>query len=308
MEPAAPGRTRVGFIGTGVMGAPMARHVLDAGYALCVHNRTRAKADALVAAGAAWCASAADVAAASDVVFTMVGFPADVRGVLAGAAGVLARLPPGGVVVDLTTSEPALAEEMAAAAAAQGRTVLDAPVTGGDKGAAAGTLSVMVGGDAAAVAAVMPLLQCFAKTVAHFGGPGMGQHAKAANQITIASQMVGLAEGLVYAQSAGLDLDRYIGAIAGGGAGGKTIELYAYRTLAGDFQPGFFVEHFIKDLGIALESCRKMSVSLPGLALAAQLYNSLAAHGEDRLGTQALVKVLERMNNVKLDTPANAAQ
>jgi 3-hydroxyisobutyrate dehydrogenase len=143
-------------------------------------------------------------------------------------------------------------------------------------------------------------LECFAATVAHFGGPGMGQHAKAANQITIAAQMVGLAEGLVYAQAAGLELDKYIGAIAGGGAGGKTIELYAYRTLAGDFQPGFFVEHFIKDLGIALESCRKMGVALPGLALASQLYNSLAAHGEQRLGTQALVKVIERMNNMEL--------
>lgn len=306
MELAAPGRTRVGFIGTGVMGAPMARHMMDAGYALSVYTRTRAKAEPLLAAGAAWCDSAGAVAAASDVVFTMVGFPADVRGVLSGEGGVLTSLRPGGVVVDLTTSEPALAAELAEVAAAAGKVMLDAPVTGGDKGAIAGQLSVMVGGDTAAVAAVMPLLDCFAKSVAHFGGPGMGQHAKAANQITIATQMIGLAEGLVYAQKAGLDLDRYVGAIAGGGAGGKTIELYAYRTLSGDFQPGFFVEHFIKDLGIALESCRRMKVSLPGLALAAQLYNSLAAHGEERLGTQALVKVIERMNNVKLNAPAGS--
>jgi 3-hydroxyisobutyrate dehydrogenase len=215
---------------------------------------------------------------------------------------VLERLGAGGVVVDLTTSEPALASELAAVAERTGRHVLDAPVTGGDKGAIAGTLSVLVGGEDAAVARVMPLFNCFAATVSHFGGAGMGQHAKAANQITIATQMVGLAEGLVYAQAAGLDLEKYVGAIAGGGAGGKTVELYARRTLAGDFQPGFFVEHFVKDLGIALESCRKMRVSLPGLALASQLYNSLAAHGEHRLGTQALVKVLERMNNVRLET------
>lgn len=298
---AAAGVTRVGWIGTGVMGAHMARHIYAAGYThLTVYNRTAAKAQPLVDAGATRGASPAAVAAASDVVFTMVGYPADVRAVIGGADGVLSALPPGGVVVDLTTSEPALAAELAAAAAARGCHALDAPVTGGDVGARKGTLSVMVGGDADAAAAVRPLLDCFASTVTYFGAPGTGQHCKMANQVTIASSMLGLCEGLVYAHKAGLDLEAYLGAIRGGGAGSFSIESYAPRVLARDMAPGFYVRHFVKDLGIAVGECQRLHVALPGLALAQQLYVSLCAVGEGDLGTQALIKALERLNGVEL--------
>lgn len=303
MDAASPDKTVVGWVGTGVMGVPMAGHLLAAGYKMYVYNRTQSKANPLISKGAVWCESPGAVAAESDVVFTMVGYPRDVHGVLAGGSGIFETLRPGGIVVDLTTSEPDLASELAAQAEIGGKFMLDAPVTGGDKGAIAGTLSVMVGGDLTAFTRVKPLLDCFGKTVVHCGAPGMGQHAKMGNQIAVAMSMIGMAEGLVYAQRAGLDLENFVKAIAGGGAGSKSIDLYASRTLSGDFQPGFFVEHFVKDLGIAVASCQRLKLCLPGLALASQLYNSLAAYGEERLGTQALVKVLERMNNLELGKP-----
>lgn len=301
VAPAVAGVTRVGWIGTGVMGSHMARHIFSAGYtSLTVYNRTASKAQALVDAGATLATSPAAVAAASDVVFTMVGYPSDVRAVIGGPDGVLSTLPPGGVVVDLTTSEPALAAELAATAAERGCHVLDAPVTGGDVGAKKGTLSVMVGGDADAAAAVRPLIDCFAKTVTYFGAAGSGQHCKMANQITIASSMLGMCEGLLYAHKAGLDLEAYLAAIRGGGAGSFSIESYAPRVLGRDMAPGFYVRHFVKDLGIALGECQRLSISLPGLALAQQLYVALCAVGEADLGTQALIKSLERLNGVEL--------
>lgn len=300
MEPVASGSTRVGFIGLGVMGGPLVGHILSAGYEVNVFTRTKSKAATALAAGAVWHDMPGDVAAVSDVVFTMVGFPADVKAVLLGPEGVIARMPAGGISVDLTTSDPELAAEIAEAAAADGKFAIDAPVSGGDKGARLGALCVFVGGDQGAFERVKPLLDVFGSTVAYFGPAGKGQYAKCANQVVVASQMIGLAEGLVFASRAGLDLDLYISAISGGAAGGKTIDLYATRVLEGDFEPGFFVEHLVKDLGVALESCRKMKISLPGVALASQLYNSLAAHGGGRLGTQALVKTLCEMNDTTL--------
>lgn len=300
METATPGRTRVGFVGTGVMGAPITRHILSHGYTVRVYNRTQSKTDALVAAGALQETSLKLLAENSDVVFTMVGFPSDVRSVLGGDDGIIASMRSGGIVVDLTTSQPKLAAELASFAASQTKFVLDAPVTGGDIGAQNGSLSVMVGGNEEAFQAVRPILACFAKSIIHFGDPGMGQHTKAANQITIASTMIGMCEGLLYAQAAGLDLNRYITAISAGGAGSKSIELYANRILTRNMKPGFFVAHFVKDLGICLDSCRELGISLPGLALASQLYNSLVAYEEQHLGIQALIKVLERLNNRSL--------
>lgn len=300
MAPATPGTTPVGWIGTGVMGSHMAMHVLKAGYPLTVYNRTASKAQALIDAGATLAASPGEVAAASEVVFTMVGYPSDVRSVIAGDDGVLANLRPGGVVVDLTTSSPALASELAEIAAGAGLSVLDAPVTGGDVGAQKGALSVMAGGDASAFERVRPLIACFASVINHFGSAGRGQHCKMANQISIATTMLGMCEGLLYAHAAGLDLDTYLAAIRGGGAGSFSIESYAPRILRRDMKPGFYVEHFVKDLGIALEACKHLAISLPGLALAQQLYVSLVANGDGKCGTQALIKTLERMNGAEL--------
>jgi len=303
---ADPQTTRVGFIGTGIMGGSMAGHLLSAGYQLSIYTRTRAKADALVSRGASYQESAQAVAARSDVLFLIVGFPEDVRQVLLGLDGALSSLSPGAIVVDCTTSSPALAREIAAAAAARGCHAIDSPVSGGDAGARAATLSLMVGGERAAFDAVAPMLRVLG--VPHYLGPaGAGQSCKAANQITIASTMVGLCEGLLFAHASGLDLDVYLNAIRGGAAGSRSLELYAPRLRKGDMQPGFLVKHFLKDLRIALDEAARMRLALPGLALAQQLYTTLAAHGEEELGTQALMLALERLNNVKLPTTAGDA-
>lgn len=298
--PASPQETRIGWVGTGVMGCAMAGHLLAAGYQMTVYNRTASKAQPLIDAGARLVSCPLEVAEASDVVFTMVGYPSDVREVIAGGTGVLAGLKEGGIVVDLTTSEPGLAAELAALAMNQDKFVIDAPVTGGDIGAKKGTLSIMVGGNEHAVNEIIPLLNCFASTVNVFGGPGAGQHCKMANQIGIATSMLGMCEGLMYAHVAGLDLETYLAAIAGGGAGSFSVQSYAPRILKRDMEPGFYVEHFVKDLGIALEACKQLKISLPGLALAQQLYVSLMSCGDGRLGTQALIRTLERLNGKEL--------
>ena len=296
---AQPGRTRVGFIGTGIMGSSMALHLINAGYATAVYTRTPARAEPLVAKGAQLLADARAVAACSDVLFLIVGFPEDVRQVLLGSEGAIAALAPNSVVVDCTTSSPALAREIAAAATARGCHAVDSPVSGGDAGARAATLSLMVGGERAVVEAVEPLLRCLGTP--HYLGPaGAGQSCKAANQVTIATTMVGLCEGLLFAHASGLDLDAYLTAIRGGAAGSRSLELYAPRLRKGDMAPGFLVKHFIKDLRIALDECNRMRLALPGLALAQQLYTALAAQGDEELGTQALIRVLERLNSTKL--------
>lgn len=290
-----------GWIGTGVMGSHMAMHVLNSGLvsSMSVYNRTASKAQKLVDAGATLCTTPAEVGAACDIVFTMVGYPSDVRSVV---TDVLGTIKEGGIIVDLTTSEPGLAAELAALGKESGKFVIDAPVTGGDIGAQKGTLSVMLGGDMDAVSKVKPLIDTFASTVNHFGGAGLGQHCKMANQISIACTMLGMCEGMLYAHAAGLDLETYLAAIRGGGAGSFSIESYAPRILKRDMEPGFYVEHFVKDLGIALNACRELKLSLPGLALAQQLYVSLTAHGDGKFGTQALILTLERMNGRTLPT------
>jgi 3-hydroxyisobutyrate dehydrogenase len=293
-----PGRTRIGWIGLGVMGAPMCRHLHDAGFAVTAHTRTREKAEPLLAGGVGWAGTPGDVAAASDVVFTMLGFPQDVRDAVLGGAGVLSGLASGGVLVDMTTSEPSLAVEIAEAAAARGAHAVDAPVSGGDVGAREARLSIMLGGDAAVVEALRPCFDVLGRNVVHQGGPGAGQHTKLVNQTLIASNMVGVCEGLLYAWRAGLDLTRVLASVSSGAAGSWSLSNLAPRIVADDFAPGFFVEHFVKDMGIALQEAERMDLALPGLALARQLYLALRAQGHARSGTQALQLALAALSGV----------
>ena len=295
---AQPGRTRVGWIGLGVMGASMCGHVLSAGYPTTVFTRTKAKAQPLLDQGACWADDPKAVAEASDVVFTMVGYPADVRQVILGPQGVLAGCRAGAIIVDMTTSQPSLAVEIAQAAAQRGVYTLDAPVSGGDVGAREGRLSIMIGGPAEALAAVRPCLETMGKTIVHHGGPGAGQHAKLANQVVIAGTMIGVCEALLYAYRAGLDLEAVLRSIASGAAQSWALSNLAPRIIANNFEPGFFVEHFIKDMGIALDEARRMGLVLPGLALVHQLYLSVAALGHGRSGTQALELALAAMSGI----------
>jgi 3-hydroxyisobutyrate dehydrogenase len=288
----------LGWIGTGIMGRSMCGHLLAAGSPVTVFSRTRAKADPLVAEGAAWADSPAAVAGASDIVFTMVGVPADVREVYFGRDGIMTALEPGAIAVDMTTTEPSLAIEIASAAAARGARAVDAPVSGGDVGARNATLSIMVGGDADAVTAVRPLFERLGKNIVHQGAPGAGQHTKMCNQIVIAGTMIGVCESLVYGAKAGLNLETMLSSIKSGAAGCWTLENLAPRVLKRNFDPGFLVEHFIKDMGIALAEARRMNLALPGLALVQQLYIAVQAQGHGRKGTHALVLALEHLSGI----------
>jgi len=288
----------LGWIGTGIMGRSMCGHLLAAGSPVTVFSRTRAKADPLVAEGAAWADSPAAVARASDIVFTMVGVPADVREVYFGHDGIMSALKPGAIAVDMTTTEPSLAIEIASAAAARGARAVDAPVSGGDVGARNATLSIMVGGDGDAVTAVRPLFERLGKNIVHQGAPGAGQHTKMCNQIVIAGTMIGVCESLVYGAKAGLNLETMLASIKSGAAGCWTLENLAPRVLKRNFDPGFLVEHFIKDMGIALAEARRMNLALPGLALVQQLYIAVQAQGHGRKGTHALVLALEHLSGI----------
>jgi 3-hydroxyisobutyrate dehydrogenase len=276
----AAGRTRIGWIGLGVMGA------------------SPSKAAPLRERGAAWADTPLAVARASDVVFTLVGFPEDVREVVLGEEGALAGCTPGNVLVDMTTSEPSLAVEIARAASARGVHAVDAPVSGGDVGAREARLSIMIGGETEAVQALQPCWERMGRTVVHQGGPGAGQHAKMVNQTLIASNMVGVCEALLYAQRAGLDLETVLESVASGAAGSWSLSNLGPRIIANDFAPGFFVEHFVKDMGIALREAERMNLALPGLALARQLYVALSAQGHGRSGTQALALALATLSGV----------
>jgi 3-hydroxyisobutyrate dehydrogenase len=295
----SPNRTRIGWIGTGVMGRWMCQHIMNKGYSASVYNRSVDKAQPLVDLGAKLLATPRAVAEQSDVVFAIVGFPSDVREVFLGPQGVLAGAKPGTIMVDMTTSEPGLAKEIAETAIAKGVHSLDAPVTGGDVGAKNATLSIMVGGNEEAMIAIQPILEAMGKTVVHHGGPGMGQHAKMVNQILISSNMIAVCEGLLYAHKAGLNPEQVMRSVSIGAAGSKALEVLGPRMLARNFEPGFYVEHFIKDMGIALAEAEKMNLSLPGLGLAKQLYEAVRAQGLGRKGTHALLVALETINNVK---------
>ncbi len=289
---------RIGWIGTGVMGSSMCGHLIDAGHTATVYSRTRERARPLLDRGATWAETPAQVADGADVVFTMVGYPADVREVILGEQGVLAAARAGAVIVDMTTSEPSLAQEIFAAAAARQVASIDAPVSGGDVGARNATLSIMIGGAAEAVASVRPLLEIMGKTISHQGPAGAGQHTKMVNQTLIATGMVGVCEALLYAYKAGLDLEKVLEAVGGGAAGSWSLSNYAPRILRGDYAPGFMVEHFIKDMEITLAEARRMNLALPGLALAHELYLALRAQGGGRDGTQSLIRALARISAV----------
>jgi 3-hydroxyisobutyrate dehydrogenase len=295
LSPVSPERTRVGWIGTGVMGASMVGHLMTAGFHASVYNRSKAKAEPLLAKGAKWGDTPQKVAEQSDVIFAIVGFPQDVREVFLGAQGALAGAKAGAIFVDMTTSEPSLAVEIHAAAKAKGVHSVDAPVSGGDVGAKNATLSIMVGGDKEAVDAVMPAFNAMGKTIVHQGGPGAGQHTKMANQILIATNMIGVCESLLYGFKAGLDLPTMLQSVGPGAAGSWSLNNLGPRIMNNNFDPGFFVEHFIKDMGIALAEAKRMGLSLPGLALSEQLYVSVKAKGWGRNGTHALMLALAEM-------------
>lgn len=294
----APGVTRVGWIGTGVMGSSMVGHLMAAGYAATIYNRNRSKAEPLLAKGATWAATPKVLAEQSDVIFSIVGYPKDVREVLLGADGALAGAKSGAILVDMTTSEPSLAVEIAAAANAKGVHSVDAPVSGGDIGAKNAALSIMVGGDKAVVDALLPLFSVMGKTIVHQGPSGAGQHTKMVNQILIATGMIGVCEALLYGYKAGLDLETVLKSVSTGAAGSWSLSNLAPRMMANNFDPGFFVEHFIKDMGIALAESRKMGLSMPGLALAEQLYISVQSRGYGRNGTAALLLALGEMSGI----------
>ena len=272
---------RIGFIGIGIMGGAMAGHLLAAGHALTIFNRSRnATVEALLAKGAVWAASPAEVAAASDVVITIVGFPPDVEATYLGANGLVEAAKPGSLLIDMTTSSPAMAKRIAAQAAARGVAVLDAPVSGGDVGAKNAALSIMCGGDAAAFARARPIFEKMGKTINLMGPAGAGQHTKMANQIVIASTVLGTAEGLAYARAAGLEGGAVLAALGPGAAGSFQLNVLGPKMLAGDFAPGFMVKHFLKDLGIALEAAAEMQLDLPSLAQARRLFLKV----QDKLG------------------------
>ncbi|HYM88550.1 MAG TPA: NAD(P)-dependent oxidoreductase [Nitrospiraceae bacterium] len=293
-----PTAIRIGWIGTGMMGSSICGHLLTAGYRVTVHSRTPSKAQPLLDRGAQWAESPRAVAAESDVLFTMVGFPQDVRTVYFGETGILAGAQLGSVLVDMTTTDPALSREIAERATAEGLSAIDAPVSGGDVGARNATLSIMVGGDRKAVQAVMPLFELLGKKIVHQGGPGSGQHAKLCNQILIAGTMVGVCESLLYGYKAGLDLNRMLDSIRGGAAACWTLDNLAPRILQRNFDPGFLVEHFIKDMGLALEESKRMGLVLPGLTLVHQLYQTVQTLGHGRSGTHALMLALEALAQI----------
>jgi 3-hydroxyisobutyrate dehydrogenase len=272
-------------------------HILKAGYEVAVYTRTRERAADLEAAGAAWCDSPGAVAARSDVVFAIVGYPSDVEQVFLGDGAILDSSAPGTLLIDMTTSEPSLAKRIAAAAADRGCAALDAPVSGGDVGARGGTLAIMVGGAQADFDRARPLFDVMGENIALMGPAGAGQHTKMSNQILIASTMVGVVESLLYGHKAGLDRDEIIAVIGKGAASCFAINNLAPRIVKGDFEPGFYIKHFVKDMGIALAEAQAMRLALPGLSLANQFYTAAMAEGLEDRGTQALYKVLERLSS-----------
>ncbi len=288
--------TKIGWIGTGVMGAAMVDRLQESGYSCTVYNRTKTKAEACIDKGATWADTPQKVAEQSEVVFTIVGFPQDVRSVYLGEDGVLAGATAESILVDMTTTEPSLAQDIYQAGQKQQVSTIDAPVSGGDIGAKNGGLSIMVGGDKEAVNTVMPLFEIMGKNIVYQGEAGSGQHTKMCNQITIAGTMIGVCECLLYAHRAGLDLTTMLQSISGGAAACWTLDNLAPRVVDRNFDPGFYVEHFIKDMGIALTEANHMGLALPGLAMVKQLYEAVKAQGHGKLGTQALMLGLETLN------------
>jgi 3-hydroxyisobutyrate dehydrogenase len=282
---------KIAFVGTGVMGQGMVANLLKAGHEVTVYTRTKAKADGLLALGAKWASSPAESARGADIAISMVGYPNDVEEVWRGPQGFMSSAKPGCVLIDMTTSSPALARSLAAEAAAKGFGPLDAPVSGGDRGAREGTLTIMAGGAQQDFDFAQPVFAAMGKTIVLQGAPGTGQLCKLANQIGIASGMIAMAEALAFARATGLNLETTLRSISGGGASSWALLNLAPRVLKGDFAPGFYVKHFVKDIGLALDVCREQKISLPGLELAAKLYAEVVAAGEGDAGTQALARL-----------------
>ncbi len=291
--------SKIGWVGIGVMGRSMCGHLLAAGHEVKVHTRTKASAESTIAAGAKWCDTPGDVAKGSEFVFTIVGYPADVRAVYLGRGGLVDQATPGCVLVDMTTSEPALAAEIYQAARARDVAALDAPVSGGDLGARGASLAIMVGGEQEPFDRTLPLFEKMGKNIRLMGAPGAGQHTKMSNQILIAGTMIGVVESLLYAVKSGLDVDDVIDVIGSGAAGSWSINNLGRRIAKDDYDPGFFIKHFVKDMGIALAEAKRMGIALPGLALVEQLYVAAMAQGLENMGTQALYIALKNLNAVK---------
>ena len=289
---------KIGWIGTGIMGKSMCLHLINAGYVIYVYNRTKKKAEDLITKGAKWCNSPSEVAESSNIIFTIVGYPEDVREVILGEDGILKAAKKDSIIVDMTTSEPSSAKEIYEKSKEKGVFSIDAPVSGGDIGAKQGKLAIMAGGDKDIFEKVLPFFKLMGKNISYIGGPGFGQHTKMANQILIASTMIGVVESLIYSYKAGLNLSDVIGIIGKGAASSWSINNLGPRIIKNDFGPGFTIKHFIKDMGIALQEAKEMKLSLPGLSLAYQFYISAKEIGLENLGTQGLYKVFEKMNNL----------
>ncbi|EJM9210448.1 NAD(P)-dependent oxidoreductase [Listeria monocytogenes] len=281
---------KIGFVGTGVMGSSMAGHLLEAGYEVLVYTRTKTKAEDLLDKGALWVETPGELANKVDILISMVGYPKDVEELYLGENGFLKNLAVGTVAIDMTTSSPALAKKMAEFGREKGIGVLDAPVSGGDIGAKNGTLSIMVGGSEDVFLKVKPIFDILGSSVILQGDAGAGQHTKMVNQIAIASNMIGVTEAIIYAEAAGLNPSRVLDSISGGAAGSWSLANLIPRVLKDDFSPGFFIKHFIKDMGIAISEAKQMGLELPGLTLAEKMYQTLAEQGLSEEGTQALIK------------------
>lgn len=280
----------IGFIGTGVMGSSMVRRLLAAHYQVIIYNRTKGKAEALINEGATWGESPMEVAQQAQVIITMVGYPYDVEEVYFGPHGIITNAHTGSLLVDMTTSTPTLAKKISEEAVKHHLQAVDAPVSGGDIGAKNGTLSIMIGGSQEAVAKLQPIFSVLGNNIVYQGEAGSGQHTKMCNQIAIASNMIGVMEAIVYARKAGLDPEKVLESISSGAAGSWSLSNLIPRVLKEDYSPGFFIKHFIKDMGIALDEAEKMNLQLPGLQLAKSMYDQLAEAGEENSGTQALIK------------------
>ncbi|MBU5264625.1 NAD(P)-dependent oxidoreductase [Bacillus atrophaeus] len=281
----------IGFIGLGVMGNSMASHILSEGHPVLVYTRTKQKADKILEKGAVWKDTVADLSKEADVIITMVGYPSDVEDIYLGSNGIIANAREGAYVIDMTTSKPSLAKQIAEEAKQKSIFALDAPVSGGDIGAQNGTLAIMVGGEEEAFEACLPIFALMGENIQYQGPAGSGQHTKMCNQIAIAAGMIGVSEAMAYAQKSGLQPEKVLKSITTGAAGSWSLSNLAPRMLKGDFEPGFYVKHFIKDMGIALEEAELMGEEMPGLSLAKSLYDQLAEQGEENSGTQSLYKL-----------------
>nr|WP_263328201.1 NAD(P)-dependent oxidoreductase [Neobacillus sp. Marseille-Q6967] len=282
--------TVIGFIGTGVMGKSMASHLMEAGFPLIVYTRSKEKAEELLKKGAEWAESPKDLAARANVIFTMVGYPADVEKIYLDDDGLIQNVKEGSYLIDMTTSAPSLAVKIFEEARRRGINAIDAPVSGGDVGAREARLSIMAGGHEDDFEVVKPLLEKLGTNIVYQGEAGAGQHTKMCNQIAIASNMMGVCEAIIYAENAGLNPEKVLKSITTGAAGSWSLSNLAPRMLKGDFEPGFYIKHFIKDMKIALDEAEKMNMEVPGLSLAKSLYDLLAEKGEENSGTQALYK------------------